>query len=270
MDDNKDNKDKSDPYNLNNVLLTETDIFNILKTLNIPDIKINNLALYQRAFIHKSYCEMKEYEEYDKPDKAIPLFNVSYETLEFIGDSFLGNIIANYLYQRYFISHNQDEGFLTKLKIRFVCGTQLTYLSKCMGFDKYMIISNSIEESCEDRNHEKILEDIFEAFLGALYQDSNDFKLVETFIINCIEKHVDFSETILKDNNYKDQILRYFQHNYKVFPTYCSEKKEGDNIYICKIYKGKEHIETGEGLSKKKSEQDASRLALIKFCVISE
>ena len=266
----EDNKFKSDPYNLKNVLLSETDILNILQNLNIQNIKINNLDLYQRAFVHKSYCEMKDYEEYVKPHGAIPLFNVSYETLEFIGDSFLGNIIANYLYQRYFISHKEEEGFLTKLKIRFVCGEQLAYLSKCLGFDKYMIISKHIDESCSGRNNTNILEDTFEAFIGALYQDTGDFKLVEQFIISTIEKYVDFSDTILRDNNYKDQILRYFQHNYKVYPTYLCEKIENDNTFICKIFKGGDHIATGKGNSKKKSEQDASRRALIKFCVISD
>jgi len=266
----EDNKFKSDPYNLKNVLLTENDILNILKSLTIQNIKITNLDLYQRAFVHKSYCEMKDYEEYIKPEEAIPLFKVSYETLEFIGDSFLGNIIANYLYQRYFISHKEEEGFLTKLKIRFVCGEQLAYLSKCLGFDKYMIISKHIDESCDGRNNTNFLEDTLEAFIGALYHDTGDFKLVERFIIACIEKYIDFSDTILRDNNYKDQILRYLQHNYQVYPTYQCEKIKEDNIYLCKIFKGDEHIETGSGISKKKSEQDASRRALIKYCVISE
>jgi len=266
----EDNKFKSDPYNLKNVLLTEKDILNILGNLNIQNIKINNLDLYQRAFVHKSYCETKDYEEYVKPDNALDLFKVSYETLEFIGDAFLGNIIANYLYQRYFISHKEEEGFLTKLKIRFVCGEQLAYLSKCLGFNKYMIISKHIDEYCDGRNKINFLEDTFEAFIGALYQDTGDFKLVEQFIISTIEKYVDFSDTILRDNNYKDQILRYFQHNYKVYPTYQCDKIENDNIFICKIFKGEDHIETGRGISKKKSEQDASRRALIKFCVISE
>ena len=54
----EDNKFKSNPYNLKNVLLTENDILNILKNLNIQTIKITNLHLYQRAFVHKSYCEM--------------------------------------------------------------------------------------------------------------------------------------------------------------------------------------------------------------------
>ena len=173
------NKFKADPYNPNNKLITSNDIINIMESLNIHDLTISNLDLYQRAFIHKSYCEMKDYEEYKKPNNCLELFQISYETLEFIGDSFLGNIIANYLYQRYFIGHSQVEGFLTKLKIRFVCGEQLAYLSQKLNLGKFMIISKHIEDNCDGRNNIHILEDIFEAFLGALYSDTNNFKLVE-------------------------------------------------------------------------------------------
>ena len=141
------NKFKADPYNPNNKLITKNDILNIMKSLNIQDLTISNLDLYQRAFIHKSYCEMKDYEGYNKPDNCFDLFKISYETLEFIGDSFLGNVIANYLYKRYFIGHSQDEGFLTKLKIRFVCGEQLAYLSQQLNLGQFMIISKHIEEN---------------------------------------------------------------------------------------------------------------------------
>ena len=130
---------KADPYNPKNKLITTNDILNIMKSLNIQDLTINNLSLYQRAFIHKSYCKMKDYEEYNKSDNCLELFEISYETLEFIGDSFLGNVIANYLYKRYFIGHSQDEGFLTKLKIRFVCGEQLAYLSNSLHLNQFMI-----------------------------------------------------------------------------------------------------------------------------------
>ena len=263
-------KFKSDPYNPKNIFITPEDIINIMKSLNINNFKCNNLNLYQTAFVHKSYTDLKDYEEYKKPENVMCLQKLSYETLEFIGDSFLGNIIANYLYRRYFYNHKQEEGFLTKLKIRFVCGEQLAYLSKCIGFDKYMIISKHIDNNCDGRNNNNILEDTFEAFIGALYHDTGDFKLVEKYIINIIEKYVDFSETILHDNNYKDQILRYLQHNYKVYPTYNTYKDENKKIYICKIYKGDEYIGEGRGNTKKKSEQDAARMALIKHCVISE
>ena len=61
---------------------------------------------------------------------------------------------------------------------------------------------------------------ITEAFLGALYLDSDDLDLVKRFIVATIERHVDFVDLIARDNNYKDQILRRLQHNYKVHPTY--------------------------------------------------
>ena len=264
---NKDSKFKSDPYNFSNFLIQENDILNIMKSLNIQDFKINNLSFYQRAFIHKSYTRLKDYEEYKKPDKCLDLSDISYETIEFLGDSLLGNTIAKYLYKRY-INFNIDEGFLTKLKIRFVCGEQLAFLSKKLNFQKYMIISKHIEENCDGRENLNILEDIFESFLGAIFLDTNNQDLVEQFIIQCIESFVDFSDVILNDNNYKDQILRYFQHNFKIHPTYRTEKNESNNLFICKIFKDKEYIQSGEGVSKKKAEQNASRNSLIFYHVL--
>ena len=80
----------------------------------------------------------------------------------------------------------------------------------------------------------------------------------------------DFSDIILRDNNYKDQILRYFQHNYKIYPIYKTEKNEIKNIFICKLFKNDEYIESGTGISKKKAEQNASMNALKKFHVLSK
>ena len=50
-------KFKADPYNPKNKLITTDDILNIMKSLNIQDFTISNSDLYQRAFIHKSYCK---------------------------------------------------------------------------------------------------------------------------------------------------------------------------------------------------------------------
>ena len=133
-----------------------------------------------------------------------------------------------------------------------------------------MIISKHIEDNCNGRNNIHILEDIFEAFIGAIYIDTQNYLFIEQFIIQCIEKYIDFSDIILRDNNYKDQILRYFQHNYKVHPTYKTSKDEHNNIYICEILKENDLIAKGIGQSKKKSEQEASKRALIKFRVLSE
>ena len=133
-----------------------------------------------------------------------------------------------------------------------------------------MIISKHIEDNCNGRNNIHILEDIFEAFLGAIYIDTQNYLLIEQFIIQCIEKYIDFSDIILRDNNYKDQILRYFQHNFKIYPTYKTEKNDIQNMFICKLFKNDEYIESGTGISKKKAEQNASMNALKKFHVLSE
>ena len=268
-----DTKFKSDPYNSCNDLITSNDILNILLSLNIQNYKIKDLTLFQQAFVHTSYCEMKDYEEYKKPKDCLPLFKKSYETLEFLGDSFLGCVVTNYLYNRYVEKHNKEEGFLTKLKIRLVCGEQLAFLSNKLGFDKFMIISKHIEDNCSGRQNQHILEDIYEAFLGALYLDSKDYSLINEFIINSIEKYVDISDIILNDNNFKDQLLRYFQHNFSIYPIYETNKNENnfESIVFKKIEDNhKIQISKGLGTTKKKAEQEAAKQALIYYRVISE
>lgn len=262
------NKFKSDPYNSRNRKIQVDEILNLMKSLDI-EYQVNDLSLFQTAFIHKSYTNLQDYEEYEKPENCLPLFDESYETMEFLGDSLLGSIVSTYLYKRYVGHFVIDEGFLTKLKIRLVCGERLGDFAKCLGMDRWIIISKHIDDNCEGRTNIHILEDVFEAFLGALYLDSDDLELVKKFVIATIERHVDFVDLIARDNNYKDQILRYLQHNYKVHPTYHCEKNETDDIFECELFREDELISQGQGSTKKKAEQDASRKALIYYHVIS-
>ena len=268
------NKFKSDPYNSFNKVITSDEVLNILEKQNIQNYEIKDLSLFQKAFIHSSYCEMKDYEEYIQPVNCLSLFKESYETLEFLGDSFLGCIVSNYLYSRYVNEHLKDEGFLTKLKIRLVCGEQLAYLSKCLQFENYMVISKHIEENCSGRNNEHILEDVFEAFIGALYVDSGNYKLVEDFVISTIQNNVDISELIQTDNNYKDQTLRYFQKNFSVQPKYETKKDEEKKDFISELSYINDNekiiVSDGRGVTKKKAEQDAAKNSLIHYRVISK
>ena len=262
----KKDKFKSNPYNSLNKLLSKNDITNILKNININDFKPTNLELYQTAFVHKSYCHMKDYEEFENDIQALPLQKESYEKMEFLGDSILGYIVCEYIFQRYTIIYDQDEGFLTKMKNRLVCGEMLCKLASDIGFNKHIIISKHIDENCNGRNNKNILEDVFEALIGAIYLD-HSYEVAERFITAVIEKYIDFTELLLTDNNYKDQISRYLQKNYKVYPSYQHEKKE--DVYYCKLLQEDKVISVGEGNSKKRSEQEASRKALIHFNVLT-
>ena len=267
----EDTKFKADPYNFNNNLISSNDITNIMNSLNINDFKPNNLDLYQTSFIHKSYCKLKDYEEYEYPGApCLPLQEKSYETMEFLGDAILGSVVSSYLYQRFYNIHKQDEGFLTKLKIRIICGENLCELSKHLLFQKHIVLSKHIEEKCSGRNNSNILEDVFEAFIGAIYLDS-DYSTAERFIIRVIETYVDFTEFLLIDTNYKDQISRYFQRIYNdgSRPIYKHTKVEEDGKFYCELYHKDKLLITGEGNSKKKSEQAVSKKALIYFNVIT-
>lgn len=260
-------KFKADPYNFSNHLLTTQDVIDILHKVNINDYQPKRITLYQMAMVHKSYNPLEDYKEYTQPESCLPLQKESYETLEFLGDSLLGCMTAEYLYLRF---EGEDEGFMTKIKTRIVNGEQLCYLATQLGMNPHLIISKHIEENCSGRDNQHILEDVLEAFIGALYLDSHDFVLIRKFVFNLIESYLDLPEIILNDTNYKDQILRYFQHNFKIYPTYHHlDKLDTDTEFQCQILKETTVICQGSGKTKKKAEQNASYNALVEFNVLS-
>ena len=137
-------KFKANPYNINNKLITHDNIYNLFKDLGLmkndyfhKTYKLSDISLYQTAFIHTSYTKLKDYKEFDNINNYLELQDISYEKIEFLGDALLGAIVSSYLYNRYVNIYNQDEGFLTKNKIKLICGEQLAHLSKCIGFDEF-------------------------------------------------------------------------------------------------------------------------------------
>ena len=220
--------------------------------------------------IMKSALDVKDYQEYEYPGNGcVPLQETSYETMEFLGDAILGSVVSSYLYKRFYEIHNQNEGVLTRLKIRIICGENLSKLSKHLSLQKYVVISKHIEDNCEGRENNNILEDIFEALIGAIYLDTKNYSMVEKFIIHVIEKFVDFTDILMIDNNYKDQISRYFQRNYNDGSRPIYKHTKEDDIFYCELYHKDKLLIKGEGMSKKKSEQDVSKKALIYFNVIT-
>lgn len=259
-------KFKADPYNFSNKLISKPDVIDILKKVNMNDFIPNNIKVYQEAFVHSSYNFLEDYKDFEKPKNCLPLQEKSYETLEFLGDSLLGCMTAEYLFLRF---EGEDEGFMTKIKTRIVNGEQLYYLATQLGMNKHLIISKHIEGNCDGRNNQHILEDVLEAFIGALYMDCQDYNVIQDFVFNLIECHLDLPEIILNDTNFKDQILRYFQHNFKLYPKYNHISKETDDKeFICELLKEGIFISKGKGKTKKKAEQNASYNALVHFNVL--
>ena len=266
------------PYNLNNILIKEQDIIQILKNYNVNIDKINHIKYFIQAFTHKSYCKKDiipddvlndAKKEIGNIDGLLELFDDSYERLEYFGDRVLKLIVSLYLFNRY---PKQDEGFMTRLQTKLEDKKNLAVMSKEIGLGKYFIISKQID-SMNGRNLDKMHEDVFESFIGALFC-SNGFEPCMYLIVNLLETLVDYSEKLYCDNNYKDQLLRLHHQNKWMFPKYITIHYEGlphKRKYIMGVenhdVKPKDSIDKrcfafGIGNTKKEGEQNAAKMAL--------
>jgi ribonuclease-3 len=233
-------------FNEHNKAITREDITRITGYNPI------NVLTYQKAFIHKSVLRFLSDTELKN----------SYERFEFLGDSVLNLIIADFLFHKY---PNEEEGFLTKIKTKLVNGKTLAYFTKKLNLDQFLVISQNVEK-IHGRKNDRILEDIFEAFLCSIHLDLG-YKYVEQFVLNCVIKFIDFDE-IHEDNNYKDILLRKCQKLLQINPEYelistsgPGHKKTFTSIVII----NDKRYCTGIGFTKKESEQIASKNTLEVF-----
>jgi len=254
------------PFNENNIVLSDNDLKELL-----GQYQYKNINLFRNAFVHKSYCTMKNYNfnqgNVNCPDNCIPLQEVSYERLEFLGDSILGSVVAKYMYDRF---PDQNEGFLSKMKTKIVNGKMLGFLAEQINFPKFAIISKQVEES-NGRNNYKIMEDILEAFIGAIYEDSNDYNEVSKWIINLIEKQIDMTALIVKNTNYKDMLLTYMQNHFQDTPKFFEVNvitKDNVKIFTYVVRDRDNNIlGTGQGNNKRDAENNCSYNALSSYGV---
>jgi len=272
--------------NENNKFVSDKFINSILKKYGL-DWKIKNLDMFRRALTHTSYLKLeymseknirryithikeKEVEEIDPKAEAIPLQDNSYERLEFLGDSVIRTVLSDYMFFRY---TNQDEGFMTRLRTKIEKGETLALLTKAVGLNKYILMSKLIDNKNGRNQNVSILEDVFEAFIGALYIESS-FDICKKFIVKVIEKELDIAELLHKDDNYKALLLQLYHRLKWDDPKYSSLATSGNDnkkeFTMCVRNNDQEIIGIGTGTSKKKGEQEAARRALIKLGELNE
>lgn len=282
----KDTQDVSYILNENNKLITPEYITTLLKNYGI-NIKVNNLNIFQEAMIHLSYLvrneefyknnktkayqiQSSEIEPLDATLSAIPLQNKSYERLEFLGDAIIHSILAEYLFRRYSYA---DEGFMTKLRTKIENGNTLFILSKKIGLNEFVLISRYVEKNGGRTTNENLLEDIFEAFVGALYLDAG-YNVCNKFLITLIEKEINLAHMLNEETNFKEKLLQFFHLMKWQDPRYDSMRCEGPEnkkvytMYVkCQknIHDEGEVIGIGTGSSKKNGEQMAAKEALTKL-----
>lgn len=270
--------------NEKNVWITKKYIEDTLKEYDV-EYKVKDLDIFKRATVHKSYLirdqntskkiknSKSTLKPISDPKTAIQLQKKSYERLEFLGDSVLHCVLADYIGNRYL---DQDEGFMTRLRTKIENGSTLDQLAKVIGLNRYILISRYIESNDGRDKNKNISEDSFEAFVGALYKDGG-FDICKKFLFNLIESKVDFAQILFKETNHKDTLLQYFHKMHWRDPTYGvldisgPDHKKQFTMYIkCKKDtndKG-EIIGVGVDSSKPKGEQKAAKEALINLGVI--
>ena len=230
-------------FNEFNKCITREDVFNLTGFNPI------NLEYYQKAFVHKSVLRFLSTQNLNK----------SYERFEFLGDSVLNLIIANFIFNKY---KNEEEGHLTRIRTKLVNGKTLSYLAKKIKLNDFIIISKNVE-TIGGRKNDRIIEDVFEAFVCAIFLDLG-FKYAEVFIVTLMNTHLNF-DIIEEDNNFKDILLRQCQKLYQISPEYELITTTGPHhtktFTSIVIINGVRH-KTGIGKTKKESEQNASKFTL--------
>lgn len=217
-----------------------------MKLLDDFNIKTDNMEIYDIAFSHSSYCN-----EHNLPR--------DYQRLEFLGDKVLDLIMSDYLYN----TTDYEEGKMTKIRSMYVCENALYEYANILNFKDYAKLGIG-EEKNNVNNHKAIYADMFESFLGAVYQDQGYLKakeIVYSVAIPFIEKT---PEVFFMD--YKSRLQELVQTDKKSI-KYVLVNEQGpahDRLFTTNVIVDNVVLGTGTAKSKKEAEQNAAKSALEK------
>jgi ribonuclease-3 len=180
----------------------------------------------------------------------------SNERLEFLGDAVLDFIIAEYFYNLF---PSLAEGELTKLRSVIASGSVLVRAAQKIELGNFILLSTN-EERTGGRERASILEDAFEALIGAIYLDGGHdaaIEFVETYLLGNWKEVVQQKEFV----NYKSLILEHVQARQWSAPVYALREESGPDhlkrFVVEVLINGVVHGR-GEGKSKKAAEQQAA------------
>ena len=226
---------------------------------DIIGFRPRNIAIYQQALVHKSVQKVIRnlFKEEPLPSECAYM-KESNERLEYLGDAVLNLAVASKLYLDY---SGENEGFLTRIRTKLVRGTTLAHLAKELDLGNFILMSPQVI-NINGKENDTILENAYEAVIGAIYLDLG-FAHAEKFVYANMEK-ISLDE-ILRDDNYKDILLRYAQANYTTLPIYTIIDTSGpphNRTFKVSVKLDGELLGEGEGRQKKEAEQLAAQKAI--------
>ena len=212
------------------------------------NIHFNDVSLLEEALTQANY--INEHPNYTGRD---------YQRLEFLGDAVMQQSTAVYLFKRY---PDWDEGRLTELRISMVQTRAFAALSRELHLDQYVQLGRG-EELSGARNRDSLLEDLWEAFIGALYLDQGQ-EVVMNFLSEIMFTKIDegFYDQFV---DYKSKLQEHLQRHgsVKIAYTKLSERpvETNEQIFTVEVSVNEQALATGEGKSTKEAEKAAARAA---------
>lgn len=208
-----------------------------------------NSALLEEALTHRSALN--------------EIAHQSNERLEFLGDAVLELATTIFLYQKY---PEANEGLLTSYRASLVRRVMLAEVATTLGLGERLIMSKG-EEAMGGRKNPALLENAFEALVGALYQDQG-FAPVYEFLESNLFVHVD--EVIANNlhRDFKSTLQELIQSQSRPTPHYHTVKESGpdhDKTFTVEVKVEDETLGSGEGKSKQEASQMAAKSALEKI-----
>ena len=219
-------------------------------------IRFRNLEFLNLAFCHRSYTN----ESSDDIDNN--------EKLEFLGDSVLGLVVAEYLFLQL---PDKAEGDLARVKSFVVSEDSLEGIAKSLKIDNYILIGKG-EEYSGGRNKKALLADAMEAIIGAYFLDSG-FKNSKDFILRYLVPEINKVLENRHKKDYKTLLQEFVQKNFKTYPKYNLVRKTGPDHSKRFWMEVKVHDQTfgpADGRNKKEAEQNAAAIAYKKLANVKE
>ena len=220
-------------------------------------LKPNRFSLQIKKLIGFRADKLSLYELALIPRSSSPVTNnniLNNERLEFLGDAVLETIITDYLYQKY---PDENEGFLTNIRSRFVNRENLNDIGKHLGLQEF--VKPPANHNLHGKN---FLGNTLEALIGAIYLDKG-FRFARKFVVQkLIEQYsgIDFENPEI--SNHKSLIIEWGQKNKKEL-HFETNKEETDTklIFISHLFIDGDKLSSGKGKTKKEAEQNAAKIA---------
>ena len=214
-------------------------------------VTFRELSLLQQAFVHRSYLN-------ENPDFALG----SNERLEFLGDAFLGFVIAESLYRQ---SDSLDEGEMTTLRAALVRQDSLAQLASDLGLGDYLYLGQG-EEKGGGRKRARNLACVMEAVIGAVFVDQG-FEIARDLVTKVFGRSVRkvTEQGLVVDH--KSRLQELVQAERQERPIYRLVEAVGpdhDKTFWVEVTVGGEHLGRGCGKSKQSAEKEAAKQALEK------